>query len=131
MVPIPQDILSRKHEITNQFLNLLDQHIEDILSGKADHIFKIKDFAEHMSISATNLSSVIKQTTKRSPQDFLEERLMAEAKMMLSETSMSIAQICSKLAFHDSTTFGKFFKRFEGKTPREYRSQFASVELAH
>lgn len=131
MVHIPQDILSRKHEITTQFLNLLDRHMEDILSGKVDHTFKIKDFAEHISISATHLNNIIKHTTKRSPQDFLEERLLAEAKMMLSETTMSISQVCSKLAFHDSATFGKFFKRFEGKTPREYRSQFASLELTH
>jgi AraC-like DNA-binding protein len=131
MVPIPQDVLSRKHEITTQFLNFLDQHIEDILSGKIDHAFKIKDFAERLSIRPTHFNNVIKLTTKRSPQDFLDERLMAEAKIMLSETSMSVSQICNKLAFHDATNFAKFFKRFEGKTPREYRSQFAALELTH
>jgi AraC-like DNA-binding protein len=131
MVTIPDDILSRKHEITTQFLNLLDQHIEDILSGRTESTFKIKDFAEQLGLQATHFSNVIKLTTKQSPQDFLYERLIAEAKMMLSETSLSITQICNKLAFHDVTSFGKFFKRFEGKTPREYRSQFAALELSH
>lgn len=131
MVNIPQKIVSRKHEITTQFLDMLDQHIEDILAGEVTHVYKIKDFAEHLSVHPTHFSNVIKLTTKRSPNDFVEERLIAEAKTMLSETSMSVSEICSKLTFQDPTNFTKFFKRIEGKTPKAYRNQFASLELIH
>lgn len=129
MVPIPQKILMRKHEITAQFFQLLDQHIEDILAGKVAHSFKIKDFAERLFIHPTHFSNTIKLVTKRSPNDFVEERLLAEAQRMLSETSMPISEICDKLTFQDPTNFTKFFKRFAGKTPTEYRSQFAESEL--
>jgi AraC-like DNA-binding protein len=129
MVPLPQKILARKHEITNKFLDLLDQHIEDILAGKINHTYKIKDFATRLLIHPTHLTNTIKLTTKRSPLEFIEERLFAEAKRMLVETSMSITEICHTLTFHDITTFAKFIKRFEGKTPSEYKSKFASLEL--
>lgn len=129
MVPIPQKILTRKHEITAQFFQLLDQHIEDILEGKVNHSFRIKDFAERLFIPPTHFSNTIKLVTKRSPGDFVEERILAEAQRMLSETSMPISEICSKLKFQDPTNFTKFFKRFAGKTPREYRNQFHESEL--
>jgi len=129
MVSIPQKVLTRKHEIAAQFFQLLDQHIEDILSGKINYAYRIKDFAERLFIHPTHFSNTIKLVTKRSPCDFVEERLMAEAKRMLSETSMPISEICYKLTFQDPTNFTKFFKRFEGKTPREYRNIFVESEL--
>ncbi len=129
MTPIPQKILTRKHEITAKFFQLLDQHIEDILAGRVAHSFKIKDFAERLLIHPTHFSNTIKLVTKRSPSEFVEERLLAEAQRMLSETSMPISEICDKLTFQDPTNFTNFFKRASGKTPMEYRSQFAESEL--
>jgi AraC family transcriptional regulator, regulatory protein of adaptative response / methylphosphotriester-DNA alkyltransferase methyltransferase len=129
MASIPQKILTRKHEIAAQFFHLLDQHIEDILAGKVAHSFKIKDFAERLLIHPTHFSNTIKLVTKRSPNDFVEERLLAEAQRMLGETSMPISDICSKLTFQDPTNFTKLFKRFSGKSPMEYRNQFAEWEF--
>ena len=129
MVPVPQKILTRKHEITAQFFQLLDEHIEDILQGRVRQAFRIKDFAERLHIHPTHFSNTIKLVTKRSPCDFAEERLLAEAQRMLSETSMPIAEVGYKLTFQDPTNFTKFFKRFSGKTPREYRNQFVESEL--
>lgn len=129
MVHIPQKILVRKHEITTQFLDMLDQHIEDILAGKINSAYKIKDFAKRLLIPPTHFTNLIKLTTKRSPADFLEERLMAEAKRMLTETSMSLAEICHKLTFQDTPNFAKVFKRFEGKTPGEFRRKLVAMEV--
>jgi AraC-like DNA-binding protein len=120
-MPLPQKILTRKHEITAQVFNLLDQHIDDILAGKINYAYKIKDFAARLFIHPTHFTNTIKLTTKRSPYDFVEERIVAEAKRMLSETSMSIAEISHTLTFQDATNFTKFFKRVEGKSPDEYR----------
>lgn len=129
MVPVPQKILTRKHEITAEFFKLLDQHIEEILQGKINYVFKIKDFAEYLSINPTHFSNTIKLVTKRSPGEFIEERLMAEADKMLSETTMSVAEISERLTFRDPTAFTNFFKRGSGKTPLAYRNQFAGSTM--
>ena len=78
MANIPQHILTRKHEITSQFLDLLDQHIEDIVDGKIKTAYTIEDFAERLSIQTAHLIETIKLTTKRSPSDFIDERILAE-----------------------------------------------------
>jgi AraC-like DNA-binding protein len=128
MANIPQEILTRKHEITTQFLDLLDQYIEDILNGRIKTAYTIKDFAGRLSIQPAHLNNTIKLTTKRAPSDFMDERIVAEGKRMLSETTMSVTEICKTLAFQDIDNFIKFFSSVEGKTPLEYRNQFAHAD---
>jgi len=125
---IPQKVLTRKDEITANFLRLLEKHMEEILSGKTNESYHIKDFAALLFIHPTHFSNTIKLTTGKSPCDFVEERLLSEAKKMLSETAMPIAEIGYKLTFQDPTNFTKFFKRFAGQTPKQYRNQFIESE---
>ena len=77
---IPHKILTRKDEITAKFFQLLDQHITDILNGKTDKMYKIKDFASLLFIHPTHFSNTIKLTTGHSPCHFAEERTMDEAR---------------------------------------------------
>lgn len=128
MGTIPQKLLARKHEITTRFLDLLDQHIEDLLSGQVDHQFKISNFADNLFLTSSELTAIVKHTTKRTPLELLEERLHAEAKVMLSDTVLTVKDISKKLAFSSQATFAKFFQKMEERTPQGYRH---SVHALH
>ena len=128
-MPIPNKILTRKDEITSKFFELLEKHIEEILSGKVEKMYKIKDFAGLLFIHPTHFSNTIKLTTGHSPCHFAEERTMDEARKLLSETAMSIAEISYKLTFNEPTNFTKFFKSFEGVTPKQYRNKVIESEI--
>ena len=90
MGTIPQKIVTRKHEITTQFLDMLDQHIEDLLANEVSFQFKVSDFADNLFITSSELTAVIEITTKRTPLELFEERLHAEAKVMLSGTVLTL-----------------------------------------
>lgn len=122
-MPIPKKLLSRKEEITKDFFALLDNHIDDILFGRTEQMYHIKDFAARLFIHPTHFSNTIKLTTGYSPCHFAEQRVMEEAKKMLSQTDKPINEISFKLTFTDPTNFTKFFKSFEGITPKQYRKQ--------
>jgi AraC-like DNA-binding protein len=117
---LPKKILSRQAEITREFLVEVDKHLADILSGKTDKMYHIKDFAAILFIHPVHLSNTIKLTTGHSPCYFFEDKLMEEARKMLREGSFTIAEIATRLTF-DTSNFTKFFKRFEGMTPSAYR----------
>ncbi|RYG13338.1 MAG: AraC family transcriptional regulator [Chitinophagaceae bacterium] len=123
---IPKKILTRKEEITADFFKLLEQHIEDILAGKTDKMHHIKDFAALLFIHPTHFSNTIKLTTGHSPCHFAEERTMDEARKMLANPALSISDISYKLTFNEPTNFTKFFKSFEGITPRQYRKKIGN-----
>jgi len=128
-MPVPKKILTRKDEITADFFALLDKHINDILTGEVQQMFHIKDFASRLYIHPTHFSNTIKLSTGKSPCDFVEKRIMEEAKKMLRHTAMPIADICYRLTFNEPTNFTKFFKAMEGMTPKQYRKQFIESEV--
>gem|GEM_PF-2181166 len=49
------------------------------------------------------------------------EFLMLEAKSLLKSTGKTVKEIAYGLGFPDASTFGKFFRKYEGLTPRQYR----------
>lgn len=117
---IPIKILARQHEITSDFLKEIEKHLDDIVNGRVEDMFEIRDIAKLMHIHPTHLSNTIKLTTGKAPCFFFEEKIMHIARERLLDPSCSIADVAVLLTF-DPSNFTKFFKRFEGVTPKQYR----------
>jgi AraC-like DNA-binding protein len=125
MPVLPQKYQTRKAEITATFIEAVNKHIDQILDGSIDQMYHIKDFASQMFIHPVHLSNTIKLHTNHAPCYFFEKRLMEEARKMLRNPRMTITDVADKLTF-DNSNFTKFFKRFEGVTPSQYRQQHAT-----
>lgn len=123
---LPQKVLSRKDEITTDFFRLVDQHFSELLAGQAESRFHAVDFARLLFIHPRHLTNTIKLTTGRSPCDFMEERILAEAQRLLRETELSVADIGERFAYFEPGNFIKFFKGMCGTTPLQYRKSLRS-----
>jgi AraC-like DNA-binding protein len=55
-------------------------------------------------------------------------KIMDIARDLLANTADSVTQIATRLTF-DPSNFVKFFKRFEGLTPKQYREQVYASRL--
>jgi AraC family transcriptional regulator of adaptative response / methylphosphotriester-DNA alkyltransferase methyltransferase len=128
-MPLTEKILLRKDEITREFLQLVDVHISELMSGKAERRFHATDFGKRMFIHPGHLTNTLKLTTGKSPCDFMEERIMAEAKKLLLETDLSIADIGNKFGYEETSNFIKFFKSMAKSTPLQYRKKNDSLKL--
>ncbi len=113
--------MKRPREITSAFLKELDKHLEELKTGKAASTFEIQDIAAILHIHPTHLSNTIQQQLKRSPCDIYEKKLMGVAKELILATDMPIGEIARQLSF-DPSNFTKFFKHFEGVTPKQFRT---------
>jgi len=120
---IPKKILARQQEITNDYLRALDTHLLDIVEGKATEMFEIKDLANVLHIHPNHLSNTIKTATGLHPCFFYQEKIMNIAKTLLQKNDKPISAIASLLTY-DPSNFTKFFKRFENKTPKQYREDY-------
>jgi len=120
--PIPKKILARQHEITVDYLKAVDKHLDDLMNDRVMDMLEIRDFADQLHIHPIHLSNTIKLATGKSPCWFFEEKIMTIAKNMLADQRLSINQVATRLTF-DPSNFTKFFKRFEGVTPRQYREE--------
>ena len=119
---LPQKILARQHEITADYQRLIVAHVADIAAGRATEMLEIRDFAGQLCIHPTHLSNTIKLTTGQPPCFFFEAEILAVAKGLLRDTTRPVADIAASLTY-DPSNFTKFFKRFAGLTPKQYREQ--------
>ncbi|AWA30109.1 AraC family transcriptional regulator [Flavobacterium magnum] len=120
-MPIPKKILSRKDEITADFLQLYEAHLAELFAGKANYRMSSSKFAEKLFIHPGHLTNTLKLTTGKSPCDFMEEAILREAQRLLRDTDASVADIALIFAYDEPTNFIKFFKGMCGITPLQYR----------
>jgi AraC-like DNA-binding protein len=123
---IPSKILSRKDEITADFIALAEKHIDELMAKKAPKRLSASNFAGQLFIHPRHLTNTLHLTMNSSPCDYMEKRILEESKKMLSETSLSIADIGQYFAYDEPTNFIKFFKGMAGITPLQYRKSLIS-----
>lgn len=122
MKTIPHNPSFRQHTLLQQYVMLLDQHLEELKQGLAEKTLEIKDFADMLHVHPNHLSNTLREAFGKSPCDLYEEKLLAAAKELLLTTTDSIAQIAHKLTY-DPSNFTKFFKNYEGITPKAFRQK--------
>jgi len=118
----------RQKEIVASYLQQLDLHLSDLKVGLAEKTFEIKDLADLLFVSPKHLSNTIQEVLGKSPCDIYEERLIEISKELLLTTNKPISHIAQTLTF-DPSNFTKFFKSFEGKTPKQFRELNSKTKL--
>lgn len=121
--PIPQKVLSRKDEITADFMKLYHDHLDQLFAGKAEHRMTTSAYAEKLFIHPRHLTNTLKLTTGKSPCEFMETAIADEASRLLIQTNLAVAEISSLFAWDEPTNFVKFFKGMTGETPLQFRKK--------
>ncbi|MBQ7371166.1 MAG: helix-turn-helix domain-containing protein [Blautia sp.] len=101
--------------------------IQLFLKSLRDNV-KISDVAKQIGISRNYLSSIFKQHTGVSPQEFVMSYRMREAASLLAFTTDPVHVIAVKVGYHDSLSFSKAFRNRFGLSPTEYREQRLELE---
>ena len=117
-----QDILRRSKEITKSYFRFLDKHIEDVVLGKVEEFMEINQIASELFISHKHLTDTVQKETGNHPCHFYDLKIIDEAKRMLSAPDKSVAEIARTLTY-DPSNFSKFFKKFVGQTPAQFRKE--------
>lgn len=103
----------RTEDLFMDFMNLLPHHYV------REH--GIEFYADALGVTPTYLSRVVRQVSGRTVVEYINRLLLMESIWLLESTSLGINEIADRVGYADSTTFGRFFYRMKGVTPREYR----------
>ena len=104
---------TRNHEIITELLRLIIQHY-----AKERHI---TFYADKLHVSVQHLSTILKRTTGKTLTDIISTFIINDAKAKLCSTEMTIQEIAYSLNFPDTSFFGKYFKRYTGMPPKQFR----------
>jgi AraC-like DNA-binding protein len=86
----------------------------------------LDEFSEHAQLPPRMVSAVINRCLNQNFQEFVNRYRVEEAKQILSEPGHSllpILDVAIMAGFNSKTTFNRFFNKFSGFTPSQYREK--------
>ncbi|AGA79162.1 AraC family transcriptional regulator [Echinicola vietnamensis] len=101
-------------EFTN-FKQVLNEHFREVKH--------VERYAEMMNLSVKKLNKICKTSVNATAREVIRERMLIEAKNLLTHTDSTVSEIAFELNFTDSSNFVKFFKAQTTLTPLEYRAR--------
>ncbi len=105
---------TRGEAIFTQFLQLVELNFR--------HERRVSWYAKQLCISPKYLSEIIKQVSRRTPNDWIDNFVTLEIRVLLRNSTKSIKEIAQELNFPNQSFFGKFFKEHVGLSPSQYRN---------
>lgn len=109
------------NDILVRFENLLDDYFK---SNKAIDLGlpTVTYCAEELHLSPNYFGDLIKKETGNTALDYIQSRMIDEAKTKIFDSSKTINDIATELGFKYQQHFTRLFKQKTGVTPNEYRS---------
>jgi AraC-like DNA-binding protein len=104
---------SNNYNILRSFEKLIEQHYLRLKLPK--------EYASLLFITPNHLNAVCKQAVEKPAGEMIRDRVLLEAKRCLVNSNESISEIAYKLNFEDNSYFTRFFKRYTGTTPEDFR----------
>ena len=115
--------LSEKPPGKPPLYNGLDVRVRNLALSRPSHNFSVEEIAEHFKLSAGLFGKKFKRENGISPADFVLRVKFEEAIKRLKDSSGSITEISHALGFSSSQYFATVFKRYFGKTPKQFRKK--------
>lgn len=83
----------------------------------------LESVARHVGLNPAYFSSTFKKQMGTGFLSYLNEHRIAQAKLLLKNSNMSIIDVAVAVGFENQSYFSKIFKSLTGMTPRQYRNQ--------
>lgn len=87
----------------------------------------LKSLAEAQNINASYLSALFKKETGQTITDYVSQKRVRLALQLLSSTRLQIQTIAQHCGIPDVNYFTKIFKKYIGKTPKQFRQDSKQI----
>ena len=82
---------------------------------------KISDVAAYIGIHRSYLTNIFKEKMGISPQEYLMQCRMKQARALLLETDLAVQEVGLRVGYDNALTFSKIFKAYYNASPKHYR----------
>lgn len=108
-----RDLMKDNFDELKSFQSLVEKHF---LSEK-----NVTFYADMLHITSNTLSKKIKSKFNKTPSHIIQERVILESKKQIHLTRKPIKEIAVELNFTDEFHFSKYFKKYVGISPTQFR----------
>jgi AraC-like DNA-binding protein len=106
--------LTRREDLAMDFLKILRENFRTERS--------VQYYAQQLFVSPKHLTKTVKDVTGKTCGELIDEMVIMEAKLLLDNHELTVANVADTLHFSDQFFFSKFFKKHTRMTPTQYRS---------
>ena len=82
---------------------------------------RVRWYAQQLCISPKYLSETIKTVSRRTPNQWIDNYVIMELRLILRNSTKSIKEITKEMNFPNQSFLGKYFKDHVGMSPSDYR----------
>jgi AraC-like DNA-binding protein len=93
----------------------------DVIDRRHADPLSLRDVARELGMTPGHLTTVVRRRTGRTVQEWIIERRMAEARGLLAETDLPVAEVARRVGVPDPGYFSRLFARAHGVSPRKWR----------
>jgi AraC-like DNA-binding protein len=107
--------LKRGDIIFTRFIKMVEEHC-----GRER---RVSWYASQLGITPKYLSETVKAVSRRTPNEWIDNYVIVELRVLLKNTTKSIKQITDEMHFPNQSFLGKYFKEHVGVSPSQYRKK--------
>jgi AraC family transcriptional regulator, transcriptional activator of pobA len=94
-----------------------------VIDRRHAEALSLRDVAGELGMTPGHLTTVVRRRTGRTVQEWIIERRMAEARTLLEQTNLPVAEVARRVGVSDPGYFSRLFSRIHGISPRKWRGQ--------
>ena len=79
-------------------------------------------FGEQLNLSPNYLSDLLKRETRKGIKEYTDEYLIAKAKILLLNSTISVSELAYELGFDYPQSFTRLFRKKTGHSPKDFRT---------
>lgn len=98
--------------------------IEQIIRKNLSETKTVEELARQVYLSPDHLTRLFKKEKGQTVIEYITHQSMFWAKELLEQNELTISRISAKVGYGNYSYFTKVFKKYYGKTPREYQSDY-------
>lgn len=122
-IQVSRGLSLKQQPQTNSYNQTLLKSFKRLIETNFIELRFPKQYAALLYITPNHLNALCNDLLGISAGQLIRDRVILEAKRLLINMELSIAEISDKLAFSDPSYFIKFFKKHVGSTPDKFRKQ--------
>ena len=108
-------------DYVTSFEKALNQYFENG-QAKINGIPTAVYFGEQLNLSPNYLSDLLKRETGKGIKEYTDEYLIAKAKTLLLNSSISVSELAYELGFDYPQSFTRLFRKKTGHSPKDFRT---------
>lgn len=116
-------IIKVRTEFLENHANAMLEEIENLIAQKCGNI-SLTECADALGVHPTYIWKALKTERGKSFSDYVEEYKLNEAKRLLLESNMTVAEIAEQLHYTNAQNFIRFFSKSTGITPGKFRKLY-------